>query len=87
LATYPNGSERPPSVDDLLVYGREYLGTGYVAAITAVDEAGGTLRVAEQNFANAAWPGDYARELPLLKRGNRYWVLDAYLLGWEHPVY
>jgi hypothetical protein len=85
LESYPNGSEKAPAVGDLLIYSREYLGTGHVAVVTEVDREAGTLRVAEQNFVNSPWPGHYARELALVKRDGRYWVLDAYLLGWKHP--
>lgn len=87
LETYANGSPTAPVVGDLLIYGREFLGTGHVAVVTAVDENAGILRIAEQNFTNGPWPGDYARELPLLRRDGSYWVLDAYLLGWKHPRY
>lgn len=86
LATYPNGSRRAPSVGDLLIYARAYLGTGHVAVITGVDLHGDTLEVAEENYLNRKWPGRYARKIDLLKKGGRYWVLDPYVLGWKHPV-
>jgi hypothetical protein len=84
LSAYPNGSRQLPAVGDLLVYARAYLGTGHVAVVTAVDLSAHRIRVAEENYFNRKWPGDYAREIELLVRDGRYWLLDAYLLGWKH---
>ncbi len=83
LETFVNGSASAPQAGDLLIYGREYLGTGHVAVITSVDLKEGAVKVAEQNFRNEKWPGDYARKIPLLQRDGSYWLLDAYLLGWK----
>jgi len=84
LTTYPNGARQGPAVGDLLIYARAYLGTGHVAVVTGVDLAARKLRVAEENYFNEKWPGDYAREIDLVVKDGRYWVLDAYLLGWKH---
>jgi hypothetical protein len=83
LNAYPNGSMQAPRPGDLLIYAREYQNTGHVAVITSVDMASQSVKVAEQNFANAPWPGNYARELTLIRKDGRYWLLDAYLLGWK----
>lgn len=82
LQKLANGSKTPPRRGDLLVYGREYLGTGHVAVITTVDIDAGQVRVAEQNYENAPWSGPWAREIPLIRHGEAYWLLDPYLLGW-----
>jgi glutathionylspermidine amidase/synthetase len=86
LTALPNGSRQAPVPGDLLVYAREYLGTGHVAVITAVDLPARKLRVAEENYLNQPWPGDYARAIDLVVRDGRYWVLDPYLLGWKHAA-
>lgn len=84
LETHPNGDGAPPQVGDLLVYGREYLRTGHLAVVVAVDAQQGRLDVAEQNFLNRPWPAaDHARSVELLERSGRWWVLDPYLLGWK----
>ncbi|MHB8471870.1 MAG: CHAP domain-containing protein [Gammaproteobacteria bacterium] len=83
LDVYPNGATRAPRPGDLLIYAREYLKTGHVAVITAVDVASQSVKVVEQNFANSRWPSDYARKLDLLSKDGHYWILDAYLLGWK----
>jgi CHAP domain len=83
MKIFLNGAGQPPEVGDLLIYGREYLGTGHVAVITEVDLKSGRLKVAEQNFLNRRWPGDYARQIDLVAKNGRYWVLDPYLLGWK----
>ena len=83
LKTFENGAKQPPKRGDLLIYGREYLGTGHVAIVLKVDRQRGIVRVAEQNFKNQKWPGNYARTIQLIQKNGRYWLLDAYLLGWK----
>ncbi len=87
LQNHPNGSSEAPAPGDLLIYARAYEGTGHVAVITAVNRAEGEIRVAEENYRNRPWPGNYARKIALLRRNGRYWVLDAYVLGWKHPLH
>lgn len=82
LKTYVNGSNMRPKRGDLLIYAKQYLGTGHAAVVLEVDQARGRVRVAEQNFNNKKWPGDYARSIDLIKKNGYYWLLDAYLLGW-----
>lgn len=86
LQNYPNGSRRPPSVGDLLIYARAYLGTGHVAVVTHVNLASHVVDVAEQNYLNMKYAGHYARRITVIERNHRYWVLDPYLLGWKHAV-
>lgn len=86
LTAYPNGARQAPMAGDLLIYASAYLGTGHVAVVTEVDLAARKLRVAEENYRNEAWPGDYAREIDLVVQDGRYWLLDAYLLGWKHAA-
>ncbi|MBZ0091563.1 MAG: CHAP domain-containing protein [Sulfuricellaceae bacterium] len=81
---YPNGSAVLPQQGDLLIYAREFLGTGHAAVVTAVDSAKGKVAVAEQNFKNQKWPGHYARNIEFIERHGHYWLLDGYLLGWKH---
>jgi glutathionylspermidine amidase/synthetase len=84
LSGYPNGSSTPPQKGDLLVYADEYLGTGHVAVVTGVEFRVGTVEVAEQNYDNRPWKGDHARQIELVVRGDRFWLLDPYLIGWKH---
>lgn len=83
LDNYLNGSSEPPRVGDLLIYAREYFDTGHVAVVTKVELKNGALELAEQNFINQKWPGAYARQVGLVQRAGRHWVLDAYVLGWK----
>jgi glutathionylspermidine amidase/synthetase len=83
LRAYENGSAEAPKVGDLLIYGKEYLNTGHVAVITDVELHTGILKVAEQNYLNQSWPGNYSRQIDVINRSGRYWVLDPYLLGWK----
>lgn len=83
LASFPNGADQPPRTGDLLIYSRRYLGTGHVAVVTRVKPREGFVEVAEQNYRNEAWPGKYARRIPIAARGGGYWLDDPYLLGWK----
>ena len=78
-----NGEALPPGIGSLLIYGREYKGTGHVAVVTGVDFESSEIRVCEANYLNRYWPGDYARRLPLVARNGGFWVLDAHLIGWK----
>ncbi|MDM8559928.1 hypothetical protein QUF82_13925 [Thiotrichales bacterium HSG14] len=40
--------------------------------------------MAEQNFSNKKWVENYARKIDLIEKEGKYWLLDAYLLGWKH---
>ena len=86
LQNDPNGSPHPPSVGDLLIYAKAYLGTGHVAVITDVNLSSHTIKVAEENYLNTKYPGNYARKIDLLEKNHRYWVLDPYVLGWKHAT-
>lgn len=84
LESHLNGSKQPPQVGDLLVYAKEFHNTGHVAVVVDVDIRGGVIEVGEQNYDNAPWPGEFSRKIELIKNGDSYWLLDAYLLGWKH---
>lgn len=84
VSNYVNGSAEIPQRGDLLIYAKVMFGgTGHVAVITSVSEADGYVTVAEQNFSNKPWVADYARKIPLVSRGDTYWLLDGYLIGWK----
>ncbi len=84
VSNHVNGSAEIPQRGDLLIYAKVMFGgTGHVAVITGVNEADGYVTVAEQNFSNKPWVADYARKIPLLRRGDTYWLLDGYLIGWK----
>lgn len=78
-----NGATETPQVGDLLVYGKDFLGTGHVAVVTEVGANHSFVKVAEQNFANAKWPGNYARTIDIVEKNGRFWLLDPYILGWK----
>ena len=84
LESYLNGSRKPPQVGDLLVYAKAFHNTGHVAVVIEVDIKGGVINVGEQNYNNDPWPGGFSRKIELIKKGDNYWLLDAYLLGWKH---
>lgn len=90
MSTYPNGNDKQFEVGDLLIYARAYLKTGHVAVISSIEPKSQTVQVIEQNFKNTKWEDGYARSIPYIKRDNKFWLLDSYLLGWkrvtEQPV-
>lgn len=83
LVNLPNGNKQAPKAGDLLIYSKEFAGTGHVAVVTKVLPKSGEVWVAEQNNLNQKWPSQYARKVPLVKKGERYWLLDTYLIGWK----
>ena len=84
MLTYPNGNEKQPEVGDLLIYAKAYLKTGHIAVISNINPKSHTVQVIEQNFNNTKWTDGYARSIPYIKQDNKFWLLDAYLLGWKH---
>jgi glutathionylspermidine amidase/synthetase len=86
LESHPNGSQQPPRVGDLLLYSTNFQGTGHVAVVIDVDYEGGFIEVAEQNYNNEPWPGDFARRIELVNKDDNYWLLDEHLLGWKHTM-
>lgn len=78
-----NGSELPPVMGDLLVYGESFNDTGHVAIVVEVNHEDGFIKVGEQNYHNEPWPGDFSRTIELTKKGQNYWLLDEYLIGWK----
>ena len=78
-----NGAVDSPRRGDLLIYSKEYLGTGHVAVVTAVNEMQQTVQVSEQNYANTLWEDSFAREIKFTKKKNKIWLLDPYLIGWK----
>ena len=83
MSAYPNGNENLPKVGDLLIYAKAYLKTGHVAVISKVDPASKTVQVIEQNYNNTKWAHKYSRSIPYVKNDDKFWLLDAYLLGWK----
>jgi len=81
LQSIVNGSNMLPQRGDLLIYVEEYLQTGHVAVVVKVDEEKQVVQVAEQNYLNTKWGAKFAREISYSKIKDRYWLLDAYLIG------
>lgn len=83
LESHPNGSQSKPVNGDLLIYSEAFLGTGHVAVVVGSDSEAGVIQVAEQNYSNRSWPGDYSREIPLHEVDGNWWLLEPYLNGWK----
>jgi len=81
-----NGSAEVPQRGDLLIYGKDYLGTGHVAVVIGVDEEKQKIQIAEQNYANTKWQNEYAREINYIFSDKRVWLLDGYLIGWKRVL-
>ncbi len=78
-----NGASNLPQRGDLIIYGKDYLGTGHVAVVVEINKAQQTIHVAEQNYDNSKWTTNYAREIKYTNYNNRFWLLDSYLIGWK----
>ena len=77
-----NGSECKPEVGNVLIYkrGGSDIPYGHVAIIVDVSEYG--IKVAEQNWDNDYWPGDYARQMNFTIKNDKYYLIDE-----EYPIY
>lgn len=84
IESHLNGSKQPPQVGDLLIYAKAFNDTGHVAVVIDVDYGNGVIEVGEQNYNNEPWPEDFSRKIELVRKGDSYWLLDGYLLGWKH---
>jgi glutathionylspermidine amidase/synthetase len=87
LESHLNGSTQPPQIGDLLIYAKAFLKTGHVAIVTDIDLKAGIIQVAEQNFFNLKWAQNYAREIEIVEKKGKYWLLEGYLLGWKHILF
>ena len=83
LDAHANGSPVKPENGDILIYSEAFLGTGHVAVVVGCDSDAGVIRVAEQNYCNRPWSGDYSREIRLLEMDGSWWLLEPYLNGWK----
>ena len=83
LKAYLNGSASPPQQGDMLIYAKAFNNTGHVAIVTEVAADGSYVKVAEQNFDNKPWQGNFARKIDLIRKVDGYWLLDGYMLGWK----
>jgi|SaaInlStandDraft_6_1057023.scaffolds.fasta_scaffold51679_2 hypothetical protein len=81
-----NGSPYAPRVGDLLIYAKEFEGTGHVAVITQVSLANKTVSVSEENYENKPWTHNYARKLNMVVNQKKFWILDPYLIGWKTAI-
>ena len=84
IESYLNGSKQPPQVGDLLIYAKAFNDTGHVAVVIDADYENGVIEAGEQNYSNEPWPEDFSRKIELVRKGDNYWLLDGYLLGWKH---
>ena len=82
LNRVPNGSKCAPTVGSILIYQKVANNpVGHVAII--VEIADSFIYVAEQNWDNDYWPGDYARQIPLKYENGSYTIEDELpILGW-----
>jgi len=81
-------------VGDLVIWKRipksSLLSYGHVAVVVAADLSAGWVRVAEQNFENAAWAQEgWSRSLPLHRAGAGFVLSDpavpaGTIQGWLH---
>lgn len=83
VINFVNGSASIPETADLIVYSEKYQDTGHVAVVTDVDEPSGLVHVAEQNYCNRYQAEGDRRSISMIRRENKYWLLDSYLIGWK----
>lgn len=74
----PNGSLESPKVGSILVWSKEYKGTGHVAIVT--DIKNDHIKIIEQNWNNKKWRKNYSRKIPYIYHHGFYMNED--ILGW-----
>ncbi|CAF3186148.1 unnamed protein product [Rotaria socialis] len=80
LKSYPNGSTHKPEADSILIFSKSNEQPfGHIAIICEV--LPDRVRIAEQNFDSKYWPGNYARELMMVKENEQYFLKDP-----EHEI-
>ena len=77
-----NGSKCKPEVGNVLIYkrGGSDIPYGHVAIIVDVSDYG--IKVAEENWDNDYWPGNYSREMNFTIKNDKYYLIDE-----EYPMY
>ena len=79
-----NGSHYLPQLGDLIIYHREFYGTGHVAVVTNVNESTKTISVVEQNYKEQYQSPDQQRTIKFLTNNRGYWLQEQHILGWKH---
>ena len=79
-----NGSCYLPQLGDLIIYHREFYGTGHVAVVKNVNERAKTISVVEQNYKAQYQSTDQQRQIRFLYHNGGYWLQEQHILGWKH---
>lgn len=83
LLRIQNGAKCPPEPGDLLIYAKNPTAPyGHVAVVVSVGKD--YIKIAEQNWDNEIWPGDYARKVKVVKAVHEVFVVDEgyAVTGW-----
>lgn len=78
-----NGSRYMPQLGDLIIYHREFYGTGHVAVVKEVNETAKTIHVVEQNYMERHQSLDQQRQITYSTGGRGCWLQERYILGWK----
>jgi CHAP domain len=79
-----NGSCYLPQLGDLIIYHREFYGTGHVAVVKNVNERAKTISVVEQNYKEQYQSPVQQRKIRFLTNNRGYWLQEQHILGWKH---
>jgi glutathionylspermidine amidase/synthetase len=79
-----NGSRFLPCIGDLIIYHRDFFGTGHVAVVKKVDKTQKTVSVIEKNYMDYYQELDQQRQIPFTTDGKNYWLQEQHILGWKH---
>jgi len=80
---FPNGSPQPPINETLIIFGRSSLSPLYGHVAVIVDILPNFIRIAEQNYDDYYWTGNYSRQLPYVFRNGGYYIEgNMPVLGW-----
>ena len=80
---YPNGNRSPPLNETLLIYDRSSKSSSYGHVAVIVDVLPNSIRIAEQNYNDYYWTGNYSRELRYVLKDGLFYIEDEMpVLGW-----
>jgi surface antigen len=67
----------------LLIYGRSPDSPLYGHVAIIVDVLSNFIRVAEENYDDYFWSGNYSRQIPYVLKNGKYFIEDTMpILGW-----
>ncbi len=79
-----NGSRYFPEMGDLIIYQKNFFGTGHVAVVKSINKSTNLIDVVEQNYKEQYQSPKQQRKIKFLMKGERCCLQEPHILGWKH---